>query len=95
MSLNLLVGIMKKIDDQKQTRELSEEGGLNDAQVPTQRRRLFELMEKHSLTAKAAGELLGRSERTVLIWRCQGGKEIPLPMLELLELKLDNGLSSA
>lgn len=76
---------MKKTDDK---REESEAWGLYDAQTPPQRLRLIDLMEKHNLTAKAAGELLGRSERTVLIWRCQGGKEIPLAMLELLELKL-------
>lgn len=58
---------------------------------PPQRRRLVELMKAHNLTAKATGELLGRSERTVLIWRCQGGKEIPAVMLELLELKLSKG----
>lgn len=58
---------------------------------PPQRVRLIELMERHKITAKAVGVLLGRSERTVLIWRCQGGKEIPLPMLELLELKLIKG----
>lgn len=71
--------------------EAMKELGLDGAETPPQRRRLVELMKAHNLTAKATGELLGRSERTVLIWRCQGGKEIPASMLELLELKLSKG----
>ncbi|WP_025902234.1 hypothetical protein [Tatumella sp. UCD-D_suzukii] len=77
----------KKVTDQNQIEKVGQFG----PETPPQRLRLIELMERHKLTAKAAGELLGRSERTVLIWRCDGGKEIPLTMLELLELKLDKG----
>ena len=80
-----------EMPDTPENREALKEWGLDGAETLPQRRRLVELMKAHNLTAKAVGELLGRSERTVLIWRCQGGKEIPASMLELLELKLNKG----
>ncbi|EGN2600687.1 hypothetical protein IIF17_004307 [Salmonella enterica] len=80
-----------EMPDTPENREAMKEWGLYGAEMPPQRRRLVELMKSHNLTAKATGELLGRSERTVLIWRCHGGKEIPASMLELLELKLSKG----
>ncbi|ADE87949.1 transcriptional repressor [Escherichia phage vB_EcoM_ECO1230-10] len=53
--------------------------------------RLHDIMAKHGLTCRDVGRLLGRTEQTVLIWRCKGGKVIPTHQLELLEYKLSGG----
>lgn len=50
--------------------------------------KLISIMTAHSLTSRDVGQLLGRTEQTVLIWRCKSGKIIPANLLELLELKL-------
>ena len=50
--------------------------------------RLHNIMAEHGLTCSDVGRLLGRTEQTVLIWRCKGGKVIPSHQLELLEYKL-------
>lgn len=50
--------------------------------------RLHNIMAEHGLTCRDVGRLLGRTEQTVLIWRCKGGKVIPSHQLELLEYKL-------
>jgi hypothetical protein len=49
--------------------------------------RLIELMQAHELDAAAVGKILGRSPRTVLIWRCKDERRtIPDHSLQLLEL---------
>lgn len=52
-------------------------------------KRLIDIMTKHSLSCRDVGAMLGRTEQTVLIWRCRSGKIIPAHQLELLELKLN------
>jgi len=49
-------------------------------------KRLRELM--NGMTCKQVGDLIGRSEMTVRIWRCGTGRKIPDHMLALLEFKL-------
>ena len=53
--------------------------------------RLHNIMTKHNLSCRDVGAMLGRTEQTVLIWRCKGGKVIPIHQLELLEYKLSGG----
>ena len=51
-------------------------------------RRLIELMKKHELEPPTVAKLLGRTPKTVYMWRIKGGKtrrQIPAHMLELLE----------
>lgn len=50
--------------------------------------KLISIMTNHNLSCRDVGRLLGRTEQTVLIWRCKSGKIIPAHQLELLELKL-------
>ena len=51
--------------------------------------KLHSIMAERGLSCRDVGRLLGRSEQTVLIWRCKSdGKIIPAHQLELLELKL-------
>lgn len=65
------------------------ENRISKVNTPHKRLKLIALMDKYSITAKNVGQILGRSERTVLIWRCNGGKEIPSELLELLTFKLE------
>lgn len=54
-------------------------------------KKLHKIMSDNELTCREVGDLLGRSEQTVLIWRCStdaNKKIIPSHQLELLELKL-------
>lgn len=53
--------------------------------------RLKTIMAQHQLSCRDVGAILGRTEQTVLIWRCNGGKVIPTHQLELLEYKLSGG----
>ena len=51
-------------------------------------KRLIELMRKHDLEPPVVAKLLGRTPKTVYMWRIMGGKTrrpIPGHMLELLE----------
>lgn len=53
--------------------------------------RLKSIMAQHQLSCRDVGTILGRTEQTVLIWRCSteaNKKVIPAHQLELLELKL-------
>lgn len=50
--------------------------------------KLITLMQLHRLSCADVADLLGRTEQTVMIWRCKSQKVIPAQMLELLELKL-------
>lgn len=52
-------------------------------------KKLIELMAGHNLTCRDVGKILGRTEQTVLIWRCKSGKIIPAHQLELLAFKLN------
>lgn len=52
-------------------------------------KQLHNIMAEHDLSCRDVGRLLGRTEQTVLIWRCKSGKVIPTHQLELLELKLN------
>lgn len=54
-------------------------------------KRLIDIMTKHNLSCRDVGAMLGRTEQTVLIWRCRSGKIIPAHQLELLEYKLSEG----
>ncbi len=55
----------------------------------TRTEKLRQLMAANRLTCRQVGELLGRKELTVRIWRCKNaGRIIPQHELELLELKL-------
>ncbi|ASD51945.1 transcriptional repressor [Pseudomonas phage PspYZU01] len=54
----------------------------------TRREKLMHLQEVHDLSNTEVGELLDRTEKTVRIWRCVGGADIPTHMLELLEVRL-------
>lgn len=50
---------------------------------------LREIMQKHKLSNKDVGALLGRSAQTVRIWSCaNGGRVIPNTALELLQFKV-------
>ena len=50
---------------------------------------LRDLMQKHKLTNKDVGALLGRPAQTVRIWSCaNGGRVIPDNALELLQFKV-------
>jgi hypothetical protein len=50
---------------------------------------LHQIMKQNGLTCKKVAELMGRSEKTVLIWRSKGDeKVIPENMLQLLKYKL-------
>lgn len=51
--------------------------------------KLIDIMTKRNLSCRDVGNILGRTEQTVLIWRCKSGKIIPAHQLELLELKLN------
>lgn len=53
--------------------------------------RLKSIMAQHQLSCRDVGAILGRTEQTVLIWRCKSGKIIPAHQLELLEYKLTGG----
>lgn len=50
--------------------------------------RLKELMALHGVSIKEVAQLLGRSSKTVRMWRSKNEPSIPDPLLELLELKL-------
>lgn len=52
-------------------------------------KRLHDIMAQHDLSCRDVGRILGRTEQTVLIWRCKSGKNIPAHQLELLALKLN------
>lgn len=56
--------------------------------IPANTSRLIRLMDEHKLTAKEVAQMLGRSAKTVRMWRCVSEPEIPGNLLELLELKL-------
>ena len=50
--------------------------------------RLKELMAQRNLSIKDVAQLLGRSSKTVRMWRSKTEPSIPDALLELLELKL-------
>ncbi|HEX8552519.1 MAG TPA: helix-turn-helix domain-containing protein [Abditibacteriaceae bacterium] len=51
--------------------------------------RLIDIMKDSGLSAKDVAELLGKSEKTVRIWRCKNeDRVIPQNLLDLLILKL-------
>lgn len=50
--------------------------------------RLKELMAQRNLSIKDVAHLLGRSSKTVRMWRSKTEPSIPDALLELLELKL-------
>lgn len=53
-------------------------------------KQLHSLMAEHALSCRDVGRMLGRTEQTVLIWRCKSNdKVIPAHQLELLALKLN------
>jgi transcriptional regulator with XRE-family HTH domain len=56
--------------------------------------RLFEIMEKNKLSLRDVGKLVGRSEQTVRIWRCEA-KIIPLHTLAFLETQVDSAAGVA
>ncbi|QGH44977.1 hypothetical protein [Bacteriophage Phobos] len=54
----------------------------------SRREKLMHLQEVHNLSNTEVGEMLDRTEKTVRIWRCVGGADIPTHMLELLEVRI-------
>lgn len=50
--------------------------------------RLKDLMARHRVSIKEVAQLLGRSSKTVRMWRSKTEPSIPDTLLELLELKL-------
>ena len=51
--------------------------------------KLIDIMAKNNLSCRDVATILGRSEQTVIIWRCKhAGRIIPAHLLELLELKI-------
>lgn len=61
----------------------------NAQEMHPRTKELHELMADRSLTCKQVAELLGRSEKTVLIWRTKSDdKVIPDNALQLLKYKL-------
>lgn len=55
---------------------------------PPNTRKFRELMDRHGISPKEAGEMLGRKTRTIYNWRGAYPQVIPDAMLELFELKL-------
>lgn len=53
--------------------------------MTNKRKRLLEILDVYALRPKQVADMLKRSEQTVRIWMCDGGKEIPDHMLDLLE----------
>lgn len=49
---------------------------------------LRQLMARRGISARQAGEIVGRTEKTVRMWRCRTGERvIPEHTLEILDLK--------
>jgi putative component of membrane protein insertase Oxa1/YidC/SpoIIIJ protein YidD len=52
-------------------------------------------MDKHKMSCQQIGEVVGRSEMTVRIWRCSPGhRVIPDIVLEVLENRLNAGAAN-
>lgn len=54
----------------------------------TVREKLMHLQDVNGLSNTEVGEMLDRTEKTVRIWRCKSGADIPVHMLELLEFRI-------
>ena len=54
----------------------------------TRRKKLIQLMTTHDLEAKDVAKLIDREPSTVWHWTSNSDTNIPAPLLELLEMKI-------